>query len=110
MGVASGAAEGGSDVGDAGAFQDADGEVAPRGHRPGRVSGPQLGGVLGEGGVAKVVRGLNAPVVADQPGEPGGERLLGGQAGDGLDVLFGEVGDAAGGCLAVDAGVGSVVV
>lgn len=42
---------------------------------------PQLGGVLGEGGVADVVQGLNLSMVPDQLREPGGGDLLGGRAG-----------------------------
>lgn len=63
----------------------ADGEIAPSRHRPGCIACPQLGGVLGEGGVADVVQGLDLPVVPDQLCEPGGGGLLGGQAGHRVD-------------------------
>lgn len=53
-GIAGAAAEGGRGVGDAGELQGSDGEVMPGGHGARRVAGPQLGGVLGEGGVADV--------------------------------------------------------
>src|SRR5690606_21991474 len=64
-------------------------EVAPGGHRAGRIAGPELGGVLGEGGVADMVQGLDLPVVADELGELGRAGLLGGEAGDGADRLDG---------------------
>ena len=42
-------------------LEDADGEVAQAGHGPGGVADADLGGVLGEGGVAEVVQRLDAP-------------------------------------------------
>lgn len=55
----------------------------------GRVAGPQLGGVLGKGGVADMVQGLDLPVAADEFGELGRGGLLDGQAGDGVDRFEG---------------------
>jgi hypothetical protein len=69
--------------------QDSDDEVAPGGHHAGHVASPQLGGVLGEGGVADMVQGLDFAVVADELGELGRGGLLSGQAGDGVDRLGG---------------------
>jgi hypothetical protein len=40
--------------------QEADGEVAQAGHGPWGVAGADLGGVLGEGGVADVVQRLES--------------------------------------------------
>lgn len=79
-----------------------DGEVAPGGHGTRCVAGPQLGGVLGEGGVAGVVQGLDLPVVAHQLGELGRGGLLGGQAGDGVDRLDGGLAGLAVGAPAPD--------
>jgi hypothetical protein len=47
-GVTGVASQAGREVRDAGQLHDADGEVAPGGHRAGRVAGPQLGGVSGK--------------------------------------------------------------
>jgi hypothetical protein len=71
--VAGVAAEAGGDVDGPGELERADGEVAAAGHGAGRVAGPQPGGVLGEGGVADVVRGFDLPVPLDEFGELGGE-------------------------------------
>jgi hypothetical protein len=43
------------------------------GYRARRVAGPQLAGVLGEGGVADAVQGFGLPVAADGSGELGQE-------------------------------------
>ncbi len=95
-------AEAGRDVLHSGRAEGSDGEVAPGGHRAGRVAGPQLGGVLGEGGVADMVQGLDLPVVADELGELGRGGLLGGQAGDGVDRLDGGPAGLAVGAPALD--------
>ena len=65
--------------------QDADGEVAEAGHGPGGVAGTDLGGVLGEGGVADVVQRLDGPMTADPVGQVGGAGLGGVQVGDRVD-------------------------
>jgi hypothetical protein len=87
VGVAGVAAEAGGDADGPGEFQGADREVAAGGHCAWRVAGPQLGGVLGEGGVADVVQGLDLPVSLDQLRELGGRGLFGGEAGDRVDGL-----------------------
>jgi hypothetical protein len=51
----------------------------------GGVAGADLGGVLGEGGVADVVQRLDIPVPAYVVGEVGGAGLGGGEAGDRVD-------------------------
>src|SRR6266511_176947 len=84
-GVAGVAAQRGGDVAVAAGVEDADGEVAQAGHGPGGVAGADLGGVLGEGGVADVVQRLDAPVAADPVGQAGGVGLGGGEVGDGVD-------------------------
>jgi hypothetical protein len=56
-----------------GPAEHADGEVAQAGHHVGAGAGANLGGVLGEGGVADVVQAvLDRPVPAEVVGEPGG--------------------------------------
>jgi hypothetical protein len=57
--------------------QHADDQVA-QGRRSG--AGAELGGVLGEGGVAEVVQRLDRPVPAQRVGEPGGAGQSGGPA------------------------------
>jgi hypothetical protein len=89
-------AEAGRDVLRSGCPEGSDGVVASGGHRAGRVAGPYSRGVLGEGGVADMVQGLDLPVVTDEPGQLGWGGLLGGQAGDGVDRL-----DSGLACLAV---------
>src|SRR5262249_24587808 len=82
-GVTGGVPERAGDAGVAGQPQDADDQVAERGHdvRPG--AGARGGGVLGEGDVADPVQlVLDLPVAADPGGELAGPGLLGGQAGD----------------------------
>jgi hypothetical protein len=48
-------------------------------------AGADLGGVLGEGGVAGVVQRLDAPMPSDVVGQAGGACLGGGEAGDRVD-------------------------
>jgi hypothetical protein len=48
-------------------------------------AGADLGGVLGGGGVPKVVERLDRPVPTEQVGQPGGAGLLEGEAGDRID-------------------------
>jgi len=74
-----------------GEAESADGEVAPGGHRAGRVACPQTGGVLGERGIPDVVRGLYLPVVTYELGELGRIGLFGSEAGDGVDGLEGDL-------------------
>jgi hypothetical protein len=63
----------------------ADGQVAQGRHDVRAGTGPDLGGVLGEGDIADVVQRLDCPVPLDEVGEPGGVGLDEGQAGDGID-------------------------
>lgn len=79
--------EAGGDVAGAGQAEISDREVSEGGHRSGGVSGPQLGGVLGEGDVPDVVQGLDSPVPSDQSGELSPAGLLCGEAGDRVDGL-----------------------
>ena len=62
-----------------------DDQVAQAGHGVGSGAGADLGGILGEAGVADVVQRLDRPVPAQQVGEPGWTGLLGRQAGNGVD-------------------------
>jgi hypothetical protein len=71
-GVAGVAAQGGGDVAVTVGAQDADGEVAQTGHGSWCGAGAELGGVLGEGGVADVVQRLDAPVAARPVGQRAG--------------------------------------
>jgi hypothetical protein len=80
-------AQRGGDVAVAVGPEDADGEVAQAGHGPGGGGGAGLGGVFGEGGVADVVQGLDAPVPADPVGQAGRAGLGGGEAGDRVDGM-----------------------
>src|SRR6266508_432216 len=84
-GVAGVAAQRGGDVAVAVGVEDADGEVAQAGHGVWGVAGADLGGVLGEGGVADVVQRLDAPVASDPVGQAGGVGLGGGEVGDRVD-------------------------
>jgi hypothetical protein len=71
-------AEGGGEVDWSGAAQRADDQVAKARHDLRAGPGAQLGGVLGEGGVAEVVQAvLDRPVPAEVVGEPGRAGLLG---------------------------------
>ena len=79
--VAGVAAQRGGDVAVTVPPQDADGEIAQAGHGAGGGAGPDLGGVLGEGGVAEVVQRLDAPVAPDPVGQAGRAGLGGGEAG-----------------------------
>jgi hypothetical protein len=81
-GVAGVAAQRCGDEAVAAQAQDADGEVAEAGHGPGGVAGADLGGILGEGGVADVGQRLNAPMPSDPVGQAGVAGLGGGEAGD----------------------------
>ncbi len=84
-GVAGVAAQRGGDVAVAVGPEDADGEVAQAGHGSGGGAGADLGGVLGEGGVADVVQRLDAPVAPDPVSQAGGVGLGGGEVGDRVD-------------------------
>src|SRR4029450_3609484 len=81
-GVAGIAAQRGGDVAVTVGAQDADGEIAQAGHGAGGGAGSDLGGVLGEGGVAEVVQRLDAPVASNPVGEAGRAGLGGGEAGN----------------------------
>lgn len=71
-------------------FQHADGEVAEGRHGPWCGPGVDGGGVLGEGDVPDVVRGvLHSPVPANRGGQVGRAGLVGVEAGDGVDTLTG---------------------
>jgi hypothetical protein len=69
--VAGVVAQRGGDVDGPGLAEHADDQVAQGRHDAGSGAGADLGGVLGEGGVADVVQPLDAPVAAQQVGEPG---------------------------------------
>jgi hypothetical protein len=69
--------EGGGEVDRPSAAQHADGEVGQGRHDVWAGAGSDLGGVLGEGGVAEVVQAiLDRPVSAEVVGESGGASLL----------------------------------
>jgi hypothetical protein len=71
-------------------FQRADGEVAEGRHGPWCGPGVDGGGVLGEGDIPDVVRGvLHAPVPANRGGQIGGTGLVGVEICDGVDTLTG---------------------
>jgi hypothetical protein len=72
--------EGSGEVDRPGAAERADGKVAQAGHDVGARAGANLGGALGQGGVAEVVQAvLDRPVPAEGVGGPGGAGL--GQGG-----------------------------
>jgi hypothetical protein len=94
--VAGGAAEGGGDVGVAGLAVEADGEVAEAGHGAGQVAGADLGVVLAVGAVTDVMEEvLDTPVTSDPGSELRAGRLAGGEAGDQIDPLDGQLSGAA---------------
>jgi hypothetical protein len=78
--VASVAAQRGGDVDQTRPAQHADDQVAQGRHDIGSGAGAELGGVLGERGVAEVVQRLDRPVPAQRVGEPGGAGQGGGPA------------------------------
>src|SRR4029450_4078672 len=85
-GVAGVVPQGSGEVDWPGAAQRADGQVAQAGHDLGAGAGAQLGGVLGEGGVAQVVPAvLDRPVPAEVVGEAGRAGLGEGEAGNRID-------------------------
>jgi hypothetical protein len=65
------AAQRGGDVDRPGPAEHPDDQVAQAGHGVGSGAGADLGGILGEAGVAEVVQRLDRPVPAQQVGEPG---------------------------------------
>jgi hypothetical protein len=77
--------EGGGEVDRPGLAQHPDGEVAQAGHDVRAGAGADLAGVLGEGGIPKVVERLDRPVPTQQVGQPGGAGLVEGEAGDRID-------------------------
>lgn len=71
-------------------FQHADGEVAEGRHGSWRGPAADGGGVLGEGDVPDVVRGVfHSPVPTNRGGQIGWADLVGVDTGDGVDALAG---------------------